>query len=52
MAIVPTGVVIDVLPIGVMQRNGKQYDAWAIETEIEGVTVFALYLERVAAISA
>jgi hypothetical protein len=45
MAIVPTGVVVDVTPIGVMERSGHQYNAWAVETDVGGVTAFALYLE-------
>lgn len=46
MAIVPTGVVRDVTPIGVMKRNGDHYRAWAVETDVGGVTAYALYLER------
>jgi hypothetical protein len=52
MAIVPTGLVVDVVPLGVMERTGKRYQAWAIETQIGDTTVFALYLERDASISA
>lgn len=47
MAIVPTGTVIDVTPIGVMERNGRTYNAWAVETNVGGTTAFALYLEKV-----
>ena len=46
MAIVPTGRVLEVIPIGIMERNGKSYQAWAVETDVGGVTAFALYLER------
>ena len=46
-AAVATGVVRGVTAVGVMVRNGKRYDAWAIETEVPGGTVFALYLERI-----
>jgi hypothetical protein len=46
MAIVPTAVVVEVIPLGVMERDGKHYNAWAVETDVNGVTAFALYLER------
>lgn len=46
MAIAPTAKVVDVMPVGVMIRNGEHYNAWAIETEVGGVTAFALYLEH------
>jgi hypothetical protein len=46
VAVVPTGKVVGVTPLGVMERNGRQYDAWAVETRMPGGTVFALYLER------
>jgi hypothetical protein len=46
MAIAPTALVLAVTPIGVMTKNGKTYDAWAVETEIEGTVIFALYLEH------
>lgn len=46
MAIAPTALVLAVTPIGVMTKNGKTYDAWAVETEINGIVVFALYLEH------
>jgi hypothetical protein len=52
MAIAPTGVVLEVTPIGVMERQGGRFNAWAIETEIGGVRAFALYLERFAYVSA
>ena len=46
MAMVPTGRVVEVLPLGVMVRNGRNYDTWAIETDIDGTTVFGLYVEQ------
>jgi hypothetical protein len=52
MAIVPTGTVIDVTPIGVMEKGGDSYNAWAVETDINGVIVYVLYLERAAGLSA
>ena len=38
--------------LGVMERNGRQYNAWAVETRLPGGTVFALYLEHVVLTSA
>ena len=46
MAIAPTALVLAVTPIGVMTKNGKTYDAWAVEAEIDGTVIFALYLEH------
>ena len=46
MAIVPTGTVLDVVLVGVMVKGEHHFDAWAVETLVEGVKVFALYLER------
>jgi hypothetical protein len=46
MAIAPTAVVVDVVPMGVMVKHGHHFNAWAIETRVDGVTAFALYLER------
>lgn len=45
-AIAPTGLVVDVRPLGVMMREGKRYDAWAVETKVGEATGFALYLEK------
>ncbi len=50
MAIAPTALVRAVTPLGMMTKNGKAYDAWAVETEINGTVIFALYLERQAGI--
>ena len=52
VAVVPTGHVVEVTPLGVMERNGRQYNAWAVETRLPGGTVFALYLEHVVLTSA
>lgn len=51
MAIVPTGKVVSVTPIGVMERDGDRYTAWAVETIVAGFTAYALYLERVKFVS-
>jgi hypothetical protein len=48
VAVVPTGEVVGATPLGVMERNGRHYNAWAVETRLPGGTVFALYLEHVA----
>jgi hypothetical protein len=46
MSIAPTARVVDVVPLGVMEKDGSAYNAWAVETDVDGVTAFALYLER------
>ena len=45
-AIVPTGLVLDVTPLGVMVRDEKHFNAWAVETKVGAMTGFALYLEH------
>jgi len=52
VAVVPTGHVVEVTPLGIMQRRGRHYSAWAVETRLPGGTVFALYLEPVVLINA
>lgn len=44
--IVPTGIVVDVRPLGVMRRDGLRFNAWAIETRVGALIGFALYLEH------
>lgn len=44
--IVPTGVVVDVEPLGVMEQDGEHFNAWAVETLVGEVTGYALYLEH------
>lgn len=44
-AIVPTGVVLEVKPLGVMERDEKQFNAWAVKARVGQVTGYALYLE-------
>jgi hypothetical protein len=44
-AIVPTGLVVEVLPLGVMERAGHHFNAWAVETRVGKITGYALYLE-------
>ena len=41
------GYLLDVAPLGIMEKGGERYNAWAIETDIGGVTAYALYLERI-----
>ena len=43
--IAPTGTVVDVRSLGIMQRDGRSYDAWAVETRVGEHTGFALYVE-------
>jgi hypothetical protein len=45
-AIVPTGYIVDIRELGIMLRDGKRFDAWAIETRVGDTTGFALYLEQ------
>lgn len=52
MAIMPTGVVVDVVPLGVMVKNGWYFNAWAIETRVGSAVVYALYLEHFEYVSA
>jgi hypothetical protein len=52
VAVVPTGHVVEVTRLGIMQRRGRHYSAWAVETRLPGGTVFALYLEPVVLINA
>jgi hypothetical protein len=44
-AIMATATVVDVRPLGVMERDNKRFNAWAIETKVNDQTGFALYLE-------
>jgi hypothetical protein len=46
MAIVPTGIVVDVVPLGVMVKNGWYFNAWAVKTRVGSAIVYALYLEH------
>jgi hypothetical protein len=51
-AVVPTGHVVNVTPLGVVERRGRHCNAWAVETRLPGGTVFAIYLEPVVLTSA
>jgi hypothetical protein len=44
-SMVPTGVVVDVKPLGRMMRAGKAFHAYAVQSQAAGVTFYALYLE-------
>jgi hypothetical protein len=46
LAIVPTGVVSEIEPLGVMQRDGRHFNAWAVKVEVGGVIAYGLYLEQ------
>lgn len=46
LAIVPTATVLDVTHLGVMQRDGKFFNAWAVETSVGGIEAYGLYLEH------
>lgn len=45
-AVIPTGVVVSVTPLGIMKRDDLHFNAWAVETQIGNVTGYALYLEQ------
>jgi hypothetical protein len=44
-AVVPTGRVVALSAIGIMQQNGRHYRAWAVEIRVGDRTGVALYLE-------
>jgi hypothetical protein len=46
LAIVPTATVNDIMPLGVMHRDGKHFQAWAVQASVGGITAFGLYLEE------
>jgi hypothetical protein len=46
LAIIPTGEVQSVTPLGVMKRDGMHFNAWAVEITVNGVTGVGLYLEK------
>jgi hypothetical protein len=43
--IIPTGVVVAVKPVGVMEQDGLHFNAYAVETRVGDVVGYALYLE-------
>jgi hypothetical protein len=51
-AIVPTGLVKSVTPLGIMVENGRRYEAWAVETDVGGTIAYGLYLENLGAYAA
>ena len=44
-AMVPTGLVVDVRPLGRIERDGKSFYAYAVQSNADGITFYALYLE-------
>ena len=46
MAIAPTGVVEEVIPIGIMKHGQDYYRTWAIKAQVGPYTAYALYLEE------
>ena len=44
-AMVPTGVVIDVQPLGRLMRDGKSFYAYAVQSDAGCITVYARYLD-------
>ena len=45
LAMSATARVVDVAPLGVMTKGKRDFDAWVIEADIDGITAFALYIE-------
>jgi hypothetical protein len=46
MAMKPTGLVVDVVALGNMDRDARHFHAWAVEARIDATTGYALYLEE------
>lgn len=44
-AMAPTALVVDVQPLGRIERAGKSFYAYAVQSDAGGVTFYALYLE-------
>ena len=44
-AMIPTGVVVAVQPLGRMMRDGKTFYAYAVQSDADGITFYALYLD-------
>ena len=44
-AMVPTGVVVAVQPLGRLMRDGKTFYAYAVKSDAQGITFYALYLD-------
>lgn len=45
-AVEPTGLVLDVKPLGLMTEDGFQFHAYAVETQFGDVTAYVLFLEK------
>lgn len=46
LTIAPTALVRAVTPLGPMHKGDLRFHAWAVEADLEGTTIFALYLEQ------
>lgn len=44
-AMIPTGIVVDVQPLGRLMRDGKTFYAYAVQSDAQGITFYALYLD-------
>lgn len=51
-AMTPTGVVVEVVSLGIMKRDGLTFRAWAVETTVGTHHGYALYLERIVMVTA
>lgn len=43
--VAPTGVVLDVRPVGILNEAGQEYHAYAVEAQFGAAVGFALFLE-------
>jgi hypothetical protein len=46
LAIAPTGLVMEITPVGIMRRDGAHYHAWVVKAEVGGFVAYGLYLEK------
>lgn len=47
-AVQPTGLVRNVKPLGLMEEDGQQFYAYAVETQFGNITAYVLFLEKAA----
>lgn len=45
-AIVTTGTILAVTPLGEIEQDGMHFNAWGVETKVGEVTAYGLYLEE------
>ena len=45
MAMMQTALVREVTPLGIMTKGEKDFDAWVIEADVNGIIAYVLYIE-------